>query len=100
MSIAVPPELIEILQLAALNPATLGVGYFMGRRSDQRGKVVVVALAAAIAGTVFAVLLKLVGVIDTPARLYSGIFVASCVFGAVWGAIGYAVAQARRTGGN
>lgn len=84
-----PPELKSVLLLAAMNPATLVVAYWLGRRADQRQKIVLAAFAAALAGTVYTWLLMRFGFIDARTRLLAGVFVASAPMGIVWAALGY-----------
>lgn len=85
-----PPELKDVLLLAVMNPATLAAGFLVGRRADQRQKIIVGGFVAGIAGVVFAGLLMLTGLYPPKVRLLSGVFVASCVAGLVWAWLGFA----------
>lgn len=85
-------SLLTVLAFAALNPAVLAVGWMMGRRCDQAGKLVVAGFAAALAGFALlwlAALLRLPFVAD-PSRAASGIFAAQVLVGAAWAALAYA----------
>lgn len=84
-----PPELREILLLGIVNPATLIVGYWLGRRADQLQKAVVAGFVAGLAGTVFAWLLMRLGYTPDNPRLHGGIFVTSLLAGTAWAGLGY-----------
>ncbi|MGE0698148.1 MAG: hypothetical protein AB7O57_03555 [Hyphomicrobiaceae bacterium] len=84
-----PPEIAKILLMAIANPATLATGLLMGRRADQPQKIVVIAFAAGLAGTLLAWLLMMVGLYAPDMRLLSGVFIASAVAGAACAWIGY-----------
>lgn len=78
-----------VLGFAVLNPAVIVVAWMLGRRADERAKLVVAAFAAAMAGVVlvwFGALLR-VPWFATAGRAGVGIFVAGCI-------VGYAVAAA------
>ena len=92
---AVPPEVKDILLLALVNPATLAVGYWFGRRADQVQKIVVGGFAAGLAGTVFAWLVMTFGNTTGTPKLLSGIFVVAAVAGLGWARLGYWVRQNR-----
>ncbi|MBS0243110.1 MAG: hypothetical protein JSS20_13100 [Proteobacteria bacterium] len=93
---AIPKELIDVLMLGALNPGSIGVGYAMGRRANERQKLVVVAFAAGLAGAAFSWLLMALGFFEHAERLLVGIFVVSGVCGALWGALGFLIARMHR----
>jgi membrane associated rhomboid family serine protease len=86
-----PADLKDVLLLALANPATIAVAYWLGRRADQRPKIVVAAFIAGIAGVVFAWLLMLTGMVEPKVRLLSGIFVAAGVSGLVWAWLGFTI---------
>jgi hypothetical protein len=93
MQPALQPDvsLLTVLLLAALNPAVIAVGYLLGRRADQAGKLLVAGFAASLAG--FALLwlgaaLRL-GWLSDASRAAAGIFVAQILFGAIWAWIGF-----------
>lgn len=85
-----PPDLKDVLLLAFMNPATLAVGFMLGRRADQIQKIVLAVFVAGIAGTLFAWALMLTGLFEPKVRLLGGVFVASAVLGIVWAWIGFA----------
>ena len=88
---AIPPELRDVLMLALANPATLGVGYWLGRRADQPQKIAVAALVAGVAGTAFAWLAMRTGLTEAKPRLLAGALVASVLAGAGWAWLGYSI---------
>lgn len=81
---------VTLVLLAALNPATIAVAFFMGRRADQWQKVFVAAFAAALAGFLLYWLGGQIGLFQV--RALGGeaaIFMLQFVFGHVWAALGY-----------
>ncbi len=89
---------IQLIALyALLNPATLVVGLYMGAKADQRQKIPIAALMAAIAG------MALVGVMSTlpvgislgHERAAGGVFIALLLIGVVWASIGHFVIRPR-----
>jgi len=84
-----PPELKDVLLLAIMNPATLVVGFLVGRRADQVQKIVVAGFAAGVAGVIFAGLLMLTGLFPPKVRSLSGVFVAGFLVGMVTGWLGF-----------
>ena len=85
-------SLIELGLYAALNPATISVAFLMGRKADEKGKIVIAAFAGAIAGVVLLYFAALLRIADAPslARAAAGIFATSLIAGSVYAAIGYA----------
>ena len=53
-----PPELKDVLLLAIMNPATLAVGYWLGRSSDQAQKIAIAAFVAAALGMIIGSFMK------------------------------------------
>jgi hypothetical protein len=88
---ALPPDLKDVLLLAALNPAAIAAGYWLGRKADQPQKIVLAALVAGVAGTAFAWLLMATGLFEPKIRLLGGIFVASGLLGIGWAWLGWRV---------
>lgn len=84
-----PPELKEILVLAAMNPATLLTGYWLGRHADQPQKIAIAAFIAAAAGTAFVLLVMWFGFAKWQPRLIAGVFIASAILGVFWSSFGY-----------
>jgi len=85
----VPPELKEVLLLAAMNPGAIVAGFLIGRRSDQLQKLVVAGFAGGAAGVIFAGLLMLAGLYPPKVSLLSGVFVAAFIVGVVFGWVGF-----------
>ncbi len=81
----------ELLAYAALNPATIAVAFLMGRKADEKPKILIAAFAGAIAGTALLYAATWFRLWDAPtlARAAAGVFAASLVCGAVYGWIGY-----------
>ena len=90
-----PPELVHTLLVSLLNPASIAVGWLMGRRADAAAKLIVVGFAAGATGGALVWLVNKVGLYPTHPRLIPGVVVVAGLFGMVWGAI--ARATARRT---
>jgi hypothetical protein len=86
-----------VMLFAALNPASIWVAVELGRRADQRGKLIVAAFAGALAGFALLYVLALVRLpfAMTAARAASGIVAASFVFCLAWAAIGFYVLRRR-----
>jgi peptidoglycan biosynthesis protein MviN/MurJ (putative lipid II flippase) len=84
-----PPEVKIILMHAIMNPATLVVGYWLGRKADQVQKVVIAAFIAGLAGTVYAWLIMKLGFAENRPRLIAGVLVASGIMGIVWSWLGH-----------
>lgn len=87
-----PVPLSSVLLVAALNPATIAVAFLMGRKADQPQKLVVAALAAAVAGSALVWLLAETGItfFAKTGRAAGGILVAQAILGLGWAALGYA----------
>ncbi len=85
-----PPDLQDVLLLAAMNPAAIVAGFWFGRRADQIQKLVVAGFAGGIAGVMFAGLLMLTGLHPPHVRLLSGVLVAAGLVGVVAGWLGFA----------
>lgn len=90
-----PQELKDILLLALMNPATLVVGYWLGRRADQVQKTVIAGFAAGLAGAVWAWLQMQLGFTTAQPKLLSGILVVSIIIGALWAWLGYRIRLGR-----
>lgn len=86
-----PVPLTDVLLIAALNPATIAVAFLMGRKADQPQKLVVAALAAAVAGSALVWVLAEVGItfFAKTGRAAGGILVAQSILGLAWAALGY-----------
>lgn len=93
---SIPPEVIEIVVHAVMNPGTIVAGYLIGRRADQPQKIIVGAFAAGLAGVLFALLVMKLGLSPDQPKLFPGIFVLSFLLGAGWAWLGYFARNARR----
>lgn len=85
-----PFDPVSIILIALLNPVTIGVAFLMGRAADQWQKLIIVAFAAAFAGSILIWFAAFAGLL--PARGIggeAGVFVAQFLFGLVWALIGY-----------
>ncbi len=91
---AFDPAMLALV--AALNPAVIAVAFWMGLKADQWQKLIVAALAAALAGFLLYLPCALLGIIRSEGiGGESGIVALQAVFGLGWAAAGYAVARLR-----
>ena len=89
-------DIKDVLLLGLMNPATLVVGFMLGRRADQIQKIVLAVVVAGVAGMLFAWMLMLTGLFEPKIRLLGGVFVLSSALGTVWAWIGFATRGARQ----
>ena len=84
-------NLTELLLYAALNPATIAVAFKMGRKADEKPKILIAAFAGAIAGVALLYVAALFRIWDAPTlgRAAAGSFAASLVAGLIYGWIGF-----------
>lgn len=85
-------NVLELIAYAALNPATIAAAFYMGRKADEKSKVLIAGFAGAVAGVALIYVAALFGIWDAPklGRAGGGIFVASLVAGVVYGWLGFA----------
>jgi hypothetical protein len=85
-------NLTELLLYAALNPATITTAFLMGRKADEKPKILIAAFAGAIAGVVLLYVAALFRIWDAPTlgRAAAGSFAASLAAGLIYGWIGFA----------
>ena len=85
-------NLIELFLYAALNPATVAVSFLMGRKANEKSKILIAAFAGGIAGVTLLYFAALFRVWDAPmlGRAAAGIFAASLAAGLVYAWIGFA----------
>ncbi|NOT71854.1 MAG: hypothetical protein HOP09_11430 [Hyphomicrobium sp.] len=85
-------NVIELIAYAALNPATIATAFLMGRKADEKPKILIAAFAGAVAGVVLLYAAALLKIWDAPmlGRAGGGIFAASLVAGVIYGWIGFA----------
>ncbi len=86
-------DVLQALAFAAFNPATIAVAFLMGRKADQKAKILIAAFAGALAGTALLYVAALLRIWDAPelGRAAAGIFAGSVIAGLVYAAIGYAL---------
>lgn len=86
-----PVELKAVLLVALLNPAVLGVAFWMGSTANQWQKIPIAAFAGALAGSALVYLATRLGLAELPTigRAAGGIFIAQFLFGFFWASIGY-----------
>ncbi len=83
--------------IALFNPATIAIGFMMGRRADQPQKLVVAAFAAALGGFILYWLAAFVGVFQVHAvGGEAGLLVMQAILGLAWACLGYFVFPLRR----
>lgn len=89
-----------LLMIAALNPAVIAVGFMMGYKADQWQKLIVAALAAALAGFLLFLVAVFFGLIKTASiGGEAGMVAMQSVFGFAWALVGFALARRRRAQG-
>ena len=84
-------NLVELVLYAVLNPATIAVAFLMGRKADEKSKILIAAFAGAIAGVALLYVATLLRIWDTPmlGRAAAGIFATSLVAGILYAGFGY-----------
>lgn len=85
-----PFDPVALVVIAALNPAVIIVGLLMGRRADQRQKLIIAAFVAALAGAGLVWVAAFLGLL--PARGLggeAGLFVLQMLTGLLWAALGH-----------
>ncbi len=91
----VPLELKLVLMHGLLNPAALWIGYLLGRslgkRRDQKQKLVVAGIIAGIAGLAFTWLTMLLGFAEARWKLLPGVLVTAMLLGGAAAAFGYQI---------
>ncbi|HRY08066.1 MAG TPA: hypothetical protein P5114_13180 [Hyphomicrobiaceae bacterium] len=86
-----------LVVLAALNPAVIVVGFWMGLKADQWQKLVVAALASSLAGFLLLYAALFVGAMHASSiGGEAGIFVLQLFFGLFWAIVGYLMAKRLR----
>ncbi len=90
-------NLLELVLYAVLNPATIAVAFWLGRKADEKSKILIAAFAGAAAGFALLYVATYFQIWAAPmlGRAAAGVFAASLVAGLVYGWIGYAVAHKR-----
>jgi uncharacterized membrane protein YqgA involved in biofilm formation len=85
-------DVTKLLLYAVLNPATIGVAFLMGRKADEKPKILIAAFAGAIAGAALLFAAAFLRIWDAPelGRAAGGSFAASLVAGVLYAWAGYA----------
>ena len=83
--------LSEVLLYGVLNPATIIVAFMMGRRADDKAKIMIAAFAGAAAGIAVLYLVTLLRIWDAPTlgRAAAGVFVTSLLAGFIYAGAGF-----------
>ena len=97
--------LLEVVLYGLFNPATIVVAFLVGRRADDKSKIMIAAFAGAIAGIAVLYLITLLRLWDAPTlgRAAAGIFVVSLIAGIFYAVVGYLMkgrADGDRPGGH
>lgn len=82
----------EVLIYGIFNPATIIIAFILGRRADDKAKILIAGFGGAVAGVALLYLVTLLRVWDAPTlgRAAAGVFIVSLLAGFVYAAIGYA----------
>jgi hypothetical protein len=85
--------LLEVLLYGLLNPATIVVAFMMGKKADDKSKIMIAAFAGAIAGVAILYVATLLRLWDAPTlgRAVAGVFITSLVAGFIYAGAGYAM---------
>lgn len=85
--------LLEVLLYGGLNPATIVVAFMMGRKADEKSKIMIAAFAGAAAGAVILYIATFLRLGDAPTlgRAIAGVFITSLVAGFIYARAGYAM---------
>jgi hypothetical protein len=83
--------LLEVVLYGLFNPATIIVAFLVGRRADDKSKILIAAFAGAIAGIAVLYLITLLRLWDAPTlgRAAAGVFVVSLLAGICYAVVGY-----------
>mgnify|MGYP006374776981 CR=1 FL=1 len=84
-------SLYEVAAYAILNPALIGVAFYMGRKANEKSNLLIASFAGAIAGVVVLNILALLNLFDAPTagRSAAGIFAASLIPGLFYAWAGF-----------
>ncbi|MEQ1718078.1 MAG: hypothetical protein ABL907_19225, partial [Hyphomicrobium sp.] len=64
--VPVPVPLVEVALYALLNPALIGVAFYMGRKVTEPAKLLIAAFAGSVAGIALLYVLALIGLFAAP----------------------------------
>lgn len=84
--------LIEVFLYGVLNPATIIVAFMLGRRADDKAKLMIAGFGGAAAGAALLYIATFLRLWDAPTlgRAIAGVFTTSLIAGIVYAGIGYA----------
>ncbi|MEQ1652995.1 MAG: hypothetical protein ABL897_10935 [Hyphomicrobium sp.] len=84
-------NVIELIAYAALNPATIATAFLMGRKADEKPKILIAGFAGAVAGVALLYVAALFKIWDAPmlGRAGGGIFAAGLLAGVLYGWLGF-----------
>ena len=84
-------DVMQLVEIAVLNPVVMGLGYYLGRHCNQAGKLVVAGFAAGLAGMVPLYLAGLahVKLVAEVLRASAGILVLQTFVGTLWATAAY-----------
>lgn len=92
-----PFEPATLVAFAALNPAVMIVGFWLGLKADQWQKLIVAGLAASLAGFLLLYSAVMVGAVHAKGiGGEAGIVALQVVFGLFWAVAGYGLAKVLR----
>ena len=81
---------LNLLLMAVLNPVVIVSAFYLGLKSNQWQKLIVVGFASALAGAAALWIATFLGVMaPRPFGSDAGIFAFSCIYGAFIGSLGY-----------
>ena len=85
-------NVLELVAYSALNPATIAVAFWMGRKANEKPKILIAAFAGAMAGVALLYVAALLRIWDAPmlGRAGGGIFVSGLAAGIIYCWLGYA----------
>ncbi len=88
-------SLYEVAAYAILNPALIGVAFYMGRKANEKSKLLIASFVGAVAGVVLLNILALLNLFDAPTagRAAAGIFAASLIPGLLYAWAGFQTKQ-------
>jgi hypothetical protein len=84
-------QLLEVLLYGVLNPATIAVAFILGRKADDKSKIMIGAFAGAAAGALVLYIATFLRLWDAPTlgRAIAGVFITSLIAGFVYASAGF-----------
>lgn len=83
--------LLEVLLYGVLNPATIIVAFIMGRKADDKSKIMIAAFGGAVAGVAILYIATFLRLWDAPTlgRAIAGVFITSLIAGFFYAGAGF-----------